>query len=129
MAPSAEQSVVAFTAMVTSASESGVTVISHLAFLPGSSRRTLLTEPPVTVKAWSRTVAKPKPDCRLLAEPQLEGELGAPIVGRGLVVDRGVKGGCVTAVAALVTDSSFPSSSVKDTRTLMVLPASAATTV
>ena len=50
MAPSAEQSVVAFTAMVTSALEFGVTVISHLTFLPASSLRTLLTEPSVTVK-------------------------------------------------------------------------------
>ena len=56
MAPSAEQSVVAFTAMVTSASESGSTVISHLTFLPASSLRTLSIDPPVTVKAWSRTV-------------------------------------------------------------------------
>ena len=54
--PCTEQSVVAFTAMVTSALESGVTVISHRAFLPASSRRTLLIKPPVTVKAWLRTV-------------------------------------------------------------------------
>ena len=89
MAPSTEQSVVAFTAMVTSASESGVTVISHLTFLPGSSLRTLLTEPSVTVKAWSRTCRVAEAVRGRLAEPQLEGELGAPIVGRGLVVDRG----------------------------------------
>ena len=41
-----------------------------------------------------------------------------------------VKGGCVTAaVAALVTDSSLPASSVKETVTLMTFPASAVTTV
>ena len=40
MAPWAEQSVVAFRAMATSALEPGVTVISQRTFLPGSSRRT-----------------------------------------------------------------------------------------
>ena len=40
MAPLASQSVVAFRAMVTSALEPGVTVISQRTFLPGSSRRT-----------------------------------------------------------------------------------------
>ena len=56
MAPSAEQSVVAFTAMVMSAFDDGWTVISHRTFFPGSSLRTLLTEPSVTVKAWFCTV-------------------------------------------------------------------------
>ena len=40
MAPSAEQSVVAFRVMATSALEPGVTVISQRTFFPGSSRRT-----------------------------------------------------------------------------------------
>ena len=40
MAPWAEQSVVAFRTMATSALEPGVTVISQRTFLPGSSRRT-----------------------------------------------------------------------------------------
>ena len=56
MAPLDSQSVVAFRDMVTSALGSGVTVI-YQRMLPGrSSRRTYVTEPPVTVNAWSRTV-------------------------------------------------------------------------
>ena len=51
MAPWTEQSVVMGNAMVTSAFEDGVTVISHLMFLPASSLRTL-NVPPVTVRAW-----------------------------------------------------------------------------
>ena len=50
-APSAAQSVVAGRDTETAVFPDGSTVISHRAFLPASSRRTLLTEPPVTVKA------------------------------------------------------------------------------
>ena len=56
MAPWTEQSVVMGNAMVTSAFEDGWTVISHLTFLPASSLRALLTEPPVTVRACSCNV-------------------------------------------------------------------------
>ena len=43
--------------MVTAALEDGWTVISHRTFLPASSLRALLTEPPVTVKAcWCNVV-------------------------------------------------------------------------
>ena len=56
MAPWTEQSMVGCSAIVTSTLESGVKVASRRTFLPGSSRRTSLTEPPVTVKAWFRTV-------------------------------------------------------------------------
>ena len=51
--------------------------------------------------------------------------VGAPVAG---VLGGG--GAAATApVAALVSSSSLPASSVKDTRTLMALPASAATRV
>ena len=53
MAPCAVQSVVMGNTMVTSAFEDGWMVISHRTFLPGSCRRTLFTEPPVTVKPCS----------------------------------------------------------------------------
>ena len=56
MAPSTSQFMVAGSTMVTALFESGLTVISHLTFLPGSSRRALTTSPPVTVKAWSQRV-------------------------------------------------------------------------
>ena len=58
-----------------------------------------------------------------VAEPQLEGERGRAVVGLKHVVEPvAVNGDCVTAtVAALVTDSSLPSSSVKETVTLIDL--------
>ena len=56
IAPSLAQSAVAGSTMVTSAEEPGVTWISHLTFLPFSSRLAFTTSPPVTVKAWSRRV-------------------------------------------------------------------------
>ena len=56
MAPCASQSVVAGRVIVTSPLESGLTTISHRRFLPLTSRRAPVTEPPVTVKAWSRIV-------------------------------------------------------------------------
>ena len=56
MAPSASQSSVAGRTTVTPALESGSTCISHLTLLPFSIRTALVTEPPVTVKAWSRRV-------------------------------------------------------------------------
>ena len=56
MAPCASQSSVAGRVIVTSPLESGLTTISHRRFLPLTSRRAPVTEPPVTVKAWSRIV-------------------------------------------------------------------------
>ena len=55
-APSASQSVVAGSTMVTGPSPSGVTWISHRTFLPFSSRRAFTTSPPVAVKALLRRV-------------------------------------------------------------------------
>ena len=56
MAPWAAQSVVAGSATVTSEFEDGWTVISHLTLAGRSSRRALVTSPPVSVNAWSRKV-------------------------------------------------------------------------
>ena len=87
IAPSAEHLVVvALSARVTSASEDGVTVISHRALLPGTSRRTLSTEPPVTVKAWSRTVAKPTAGASLNHSSKLNAALPSWDAGASCVV-------------------------------------------
>ena len=59
MAPCASQSVVMGSSTVTSAVESGLTLISHRVLgvsLSPSSRRAPTTVPPVTVNAWSRSV-------------------------------------------------------------------------
>ena len=62
MAPASPQSVVAGSSTVTSASPAGSTVISQRWFLPDSSRRTSVTAPFATVKAWSRSVTWLRPD-------------------------------------------------------------------
>ena len=77
---------VALSARVTSASEDGVTVISHRALLPGTSRRTLSTEPSVTVKAWSRTVAKPTAGISLNHSSKLNAALPSWDPGASCVV-------------------------------------------
>ena len=56
MAPWAPQSVVTGRTTVTPASEPGPTWTSHPILLGGSRRRAPVTEPPCTVKAWSRRV-------------------------------------------------------------------------
>ena len=56
MAPCAAQLVVAESTTVTSAFPDGCTVISHRRFSPLTNLRAPVTEPPVTVKAWSRIV-------------------------------------------------------------------------
>ena len=56
IAPCALQSVVAGSTMVTSPLESGSTTTSQPMLLSGSRRRAPVTEPPVTVKAWSRMI-------------------------------------------------------------------------
>ena len=64
MAPCASQSSVAGSSTVTSALESGLTLISHRMLgvsLSLSSRRAPTTVPLVTVNAWSRSVTSLKP--------------------------------------------------------------------
>ena len=56
MAPWSPQSVVTGRTTVTSALESGSTVIRQRILLGLSSRCAVFTAPPVTVKAWSRRV-------------------------------------------------------------------------
>ena len=55
-APCASQSVVTGSTMVKSALPDGCTVTSHRTFFPCSRRLACTTSPPVTVKAWSRSV-------------------------------------------------------------------------
>ena len=117
MASSAEQSVVAFTVMVTSASESGVTVYLPLYVLAR------LQPPHVAHRAIGhREGVVPNPrvaeavpaGASLNRSSKVNAALPSWDEGPSWIV--AVKGGCVTAVvAALVTDSSFPASSVKDT--------------
>ena len=61
MAPRAAQSVVTGRTTVTSLGELGSTVISHRTLAKRSRDRAPVTSPPVTVKAWSRSVLALKP--------------------------------------------------------------------
>ena len=136
MAPCASQSVVAGSSTATSALESGLTLISHPMLgvsLPGSSRRAPTTSPPVTVNAWSRQRLVAEVFLGVLAEPQFEFECVLPLCDSGLSWVAAVGGWarrgshCYGNIAR--TRLLVPPSSVKLTRTLMVLPSSSAPTV
>ena len=127
-APSASQSVVTGSTTVTAPVPVGRTWICHPALLPSTRRRALNTSPPVTVKAWSRRVLKLRGKSSLKCSSKVKAELPSWEAGAlDAVAARGAR--ATAAVASLVKDSSFPASSVKDTRTLIVLPASVATSV
>ena len=129
IAPWAVQSEVMGNTMITSELEAGVTVISQRTLLGAASRRALSTVPPRHCQSVlvQRRVAEV---LDVLAQPQLEGERGAPSCDDGLSWTAAVRGGLATAVvAALVRLSALPASSVKATVTVMTLPSSAATRV
>ena len=132
MAPVAPQSVVAGSSMVTSPVPCGFTVMSQGMLLGLSVLCALSTDPPVSLKAWSRRVDVAQAE--LLAELDLEGELGRAVVSRrggDLQPDGEGNWGrrhriCRRAGKGLLR---CPRSSVKDTRTWMVCPCSLAVRV
>ena len=130
MAPSVSQSSVAGRVITTSRLLPGLTVTRQRMLWGGSIRRTTSTLPPTTVNAWSLRVRWLKLNSSLNLKSKVK--MFSPSWESGVFSRPAVSGGCApstASVAALVSVSSLPISSVNVTRTLMVLPSSASTGV
>ena len=127
MAPWSSQSSVTGRTMLTFPSASGRTVIRQWMSLELSTRRAFFTVPPVTWSAWTFRVRKLRGNSSLNRISNVN--TSVPLCVAGLFSKLTVSGRRAAAtmpVAALVSVSPWPASSVKDTRTLIVLPSSAA---
>ena len=124
-APGSAQPVVLGRVTVTSSPPSGWTVICHLRALPWVVRLALVTWPPVTVRTWSLTAASSRLGSLLKKNSSVKAVEPSWLAGTVLASRLAVSGsGTGIAAASLVSDSSLPSSSVKETRTLRFFPAS-----
>ena len=129
IAPETPHSRPASSVIVTSPSESGLTVILNRS-RRSSTRRPPVTRPPLTANASSRSDRKLMPMSSLNATRKWSAP--SPRCSAGMPSKLAVSGcgrAATASVAALVRLSALPASSVKLTRTFSRSPPSAATGV